>query len=54
MTTEPRLRIEPAKAIAELVRLLYRLKIISPEDADKYIDHLTVLVLKADLKRRKI
>jgi hypothetical protein len=47
------MKIGNAKAVASIIRFLYRLKVISPEYCDKCIDHLTVLVLLEDLRNER-
>ena len=47
------MKIVSAKISANLVRLLYRLKLIPAELARKMINILTVRVLEADLKEKE-
>jgi len=42
------MRIEKATAKAELIRLLYRLGVIDAVIAEKYIDHLQVMVFESE------
>jgi hypothetical protein len=47
------MNITSAKISANLIRLLYRLKLISVKLAEKMINVLTVRVLEADLKEKE-
>lgn len=47
------MRIEKAKAFADLIRLLHRLGLASYANTDRFIDHLQVLVFEYESGRGK-
>lgn len=43
------MKIEPASALADLIRMMYKLKMLSMDEADKAIDHIQHLVFQHEI-----